>query len=185
MTSSRLADCADRVVGKFKDVSSEHAKVELLDIVSRIVHVATAITLVGGTVFTLFILLPSAKLLPQDAHDLLAGEIKARWKRVVHVGILLFLVSGFYNYFQAIGLHKGDGLYHGLVGTKILLALGLFFIAAALVGRSAKLQPMRNNRGFWLKVMVLMAAVIVAISGYVKVRGVKAAPADVAVVTQG
>lgn len=157
---------------------------ELLNIVSRIVHVATAITLVGGTVFTLFVLMPSAKLLSQDAHDLLAGEVKARWKRFVHVGILLFLVTGFYNYFQAIGLHKGDGLYHGLVGTKILLAFGIFFIASALVGRSAKLQAMRDKKSFWLKVLVLMAAAIVAISGYVKVRGVKPTTVQVSVVTR-
>ncbi len=157
---------------------------ELLNIVSRIVHVATAITLVGGTVFTLFVLMPSAKLLSQDAHDLLAVEVKARWKRFVHVGILLFLITGFYNYFQAIGLHKGDGLYHGLVGTKILLAFGIFFIASALVGRSAKLQAMRDKKSFWLKVLVLMAAAIVAISGYVKVRGVKPTTVQVSVVTR-
>jgi len=158
--------------------------VELLDTVSRIVHVGTAITLVGGTVFTLFILLPSAKLLSQDAHDLLAGEIKARWKRFVHIGILLFLVSGFYNFFQALSLHKGDGLYHGLVGTKILLAFGMFFIASALVGRSSQLQPMRDQKGFWLKVMVILAIVIVAISGYVKVRGAKPTSTDVSVVAR-
>ena len=174
----------DCVVDQSQDLLSEHAKVELLNIVSRIVHVATAITLVGGTVFTLFVLLPSAKLLSQDAHDLLASEVKARWKRFVHAGILLFLVTGFYNYFQAIGLHKGDGLYHGLVGIKILLAFGIFFVASALVGRSAKLQPMRDKKSFWLKVLVLMAAAIVAISGYVKVRGVKPTTVEVSVVTR-
>jgi len=145
--------------------------VESIDIVSRIVHVSTAIVLVGGTVFTAFVLLPSAKQLSQESHDLLASEIKGRWKKYVYVGILLFLVSGFYNYFRATGLHKGDGLYHGLIGTKMLLAFAIFFIASALVGRSAKLQAMRDNRAFWLKTIVLMAAVIVAISGFVKVRG--------------
>jgi len=70
-----------------------------------------------------------------------------------------------------MGLHEGDGLYHGLIGTKMLLAFAIFFIASALVGRSAKLQAMRDNRAFWLKTIVLMAAVIVAISGFVKVRG--------------
>jgi uncharacterized membrane protein len=158
--------------------------VELLDIVSRIIHVATAITLVGGTIFTLFVLLPSSKLLSTDAHDVLAAEIKGRWKRFVHIGILLFLVSGFYNYFRAMGIHRGDGLYHGLVGAKILLAFAMFFIAAALVGRSAKLQPMRDNRAWWLKVMVLIAAVIVVISGYVKVRGSQAIPKPVSAMKQ-
>lgn len=146
---------------------------EVIDIVSRIVHVGTAITLVGGMVFTLFVLIPSASRLGQDAHDLLAAEVKGRWKRFVHIGLLLFIVSGFYNYFQAMPLHKGDGPYHGLVGTKMILAIVIFFIASALVGRSAKLQSMRDNKVFWLRLAVLLAAVIVAISGYVKVRGPK------------
>jgi len=156
----------------------EQKKVDSIDIVSRIVHVATAIVLVGGTVFSAFVLLPSANQLSKESHDLLAAEIKGRWKRYVYIGILLFLASGFYNYVRAMGLHKGDGLYHGLIGTKMLLAFAIFFIASALVGRSVKLQSMRDNRAFWLKTMVLMAAVIVAISGYAKVRGSKTAKAE-------
>jgi uncharacterized membrane protein len=157
--------------------------VESLDIVSRIVHVSTAITIVGGTLFTYFILLPSARGLSEESHQALAGEINRRWKRFVHIGILLFLVSGFYNYFRAMGLHKGDGLYHGLVGTKMLLAFAMFFIASALVGRSAKLQSMRDNKAFWLKLMVVMAVVIVAISGYVKVRGPKSKATETPAIT--
>ncbi len=152
---------------------------ESIDIVSRIVHVATAITLVGGTVFMLFVLMPSAKHLSVEAHDALAAEVRGRWKRFVHVGILLFLLSGFYNYYRAMQSHQHDGLYHGLVGTKMLLAFAMFFIASALVGRSAKLQPMRDNKSLWMKVLVLMAAVIVAISGFVKVRGPKTKPANI------
>ena len=144
----------------------------IIDVLSRVVHVGTAITLVGGSVFMLFVLLPSAKQLSDDARDQLATAIGSRWKRFVHIGILLFLVSGFYNYIRAIPLHKGDGLYHAMVGTKILIALGVFFLAAALVGRSEKLAAIRANRAKWLKVLVLLAAVIVAISGFVKVRAV-------------
>ncbi len=145
---------------------------QYVDIISRIVHVATAITLVGGSVFTLFVLLPSASELPDEAHQQLSASIKRRWKRFVHIGILLFLISGFYNYSRMVPAHSGDGLYHALVGTKILLALGVFFLAAALVGRSEKLEGLRQNKKKWLTVMVLLTAVIVAISGYVKVRGV-------------
>ena len=146
----------------------------IIDVLSRVIHVGTAITLVGGSVFVLFVLMPSAKQLSEEAHDQLATAVGARWKRFVHIGILLFLVSGFYNYIRAIPLHKGDGLYHAMVGTKMLFALVVFFLAAALVGRSGKLAAIRANRGKWLKVLVLLAATIVAISGFVKVRGVPA-----------
>ena len=147
----------------------------IIDIVSRIVHVATAITLVGGSVFSLFVLLPSAKELNEESHQKLAAAVTGRWKRFVHIGVLLFLVTGFYNYLQAIPDHRGDGLYHALLGTKMLLALLVFFLAAALVGKSPKLEPLRQNRAKWLKILVLIAAAIVAMSGYVKVRGVPSA----------
>jgi len=145
---------------------------QILDVLSRIVHVGTAITLIGGSVFMLLVLMPAARQLSGDAHDKLASEIQSRWKKFVGIGVVLFLVSGLYNYTQAIPDHKGDGLYHALIGTKILLAMFVFFIAAALVGRSAKLQPMRENRRKWLTVLVLAAAIIIAISGFAKVRGV-------------
>ncbi|MFK8113939.1 MAG: hypothetical protein AB8B91_17180 [Rubripirellula sp.] len=149
---------------------------EIIDIISRILHVGTAITLVGGSVFTAFVLMPSAKELNQAAHDQLAAAVQSKWKRFVHPGVLLFLLSGFYNYFRAIPLHKGDGLYHALIGTKMLLALVVFFIAAALVGRSAKLEPIRQQKAKWIKILVLLAAIIVTISGFVKVRGVPVKP---------
>ena len=142
----------------------------LIDVVSRIVHVSTAIVLVGGSVFMAFVLVPVAEQLDAGPHEKLRGLVNGRWKRFVHMGILLFLVTGFYNYFRQMPNHKGDGLYHALIGTKILLAFGVFFIASVLVGRAQGFEGMRQARGKWLKIIVLMAAAIVAMSGFVKVR---------------
>jgi len=147
-----------------------------LDWVSRFVHVSTAITLVGGSVFSAFVLLPAANELGDEPHETLATSVTKRWKRFVHLGVLLFLVSGFYNYFRAMGLHKGDGPYHAILGSKILLAFAVFFIAAALVGRSPKLAGFRRKRGLWLRILVLLATIIVGLSGFVKVRGIPANP---------
>ena len=146
--------------------------VSAIDVISRFIHVGAAIVMVGGTVFMRFVLLPAAAELPQAEHDQLRQRLLARWKRVVHSGIAMLLISGFYNYMQAIPKHKGDGLYHGLVGTKIILAFAVFFIASALIGRSAAFEKMRQNRKKWLGVIVLLAAVIVGLSGFVKVRGI-------------
>ncbi len=142
-----------------------------IDYLSRVTHIGTAIALVGGSVFLLLVLLPAAKLLASDAHDTLAAGIAARWKRFVHVGILLFLVSGFYNYFRAMPSHRGDGLYHAIVGSKMILALAVFFIASALVGRSPRFAGFRAQRARWLTILVLLASLIVLMSSYVKVRG--------------
>lgn len=147
-----------------------------VDFISRFVHVGTAITLVGGSIFMLLVLMPSGKELSDESHDQLRAAVVGRWKRFVHLGVLLFLVSGIYNYVRALDAHQGDGLYHAMVGTKMILAIGVFFLAAALVGKSPKLQPIRDQRAKWLRVLVLLAAVIVGISGFVKVRGPQTDP---------
>ena len=147
-----------------------------VDVFSRVLHVGTAIVLVGGTVFMRCVLMQAAAGLPEAEHDALRQRLLGRWKRVVHAGIGLLLLSGFYNYIQAIPKHRGDGLYHGLLGTKMLLAVVVFFLATALVGRSKVFERMRQNRAKWMGVMIVLAALIVVISGFVKVRGPSGKP---------
>ncbi len=142
-----------------------------VDVVSRVVHVTTAIVLLGGSIFALLVLLPSAKILGDEAHQQLKEAVNKRWKMLVHIGILLLLVTGFYNYFQQMPKHKGDGLYHGLLGTKIILAFIIFFIASVLVGRAKAFEGWRAKRESWLRIIVLLGLVIVAASGFLKVRG--------------
>ncbi|MBA4031056.1 MAG: hypothetical protein C0478_09210 [Planctomyces sp.] len=142
---------------------------EALDILSRWTHIGTAVVIVGGSVFLRFVVLPVASKLPEDQHLALRSAIISRWKMFIHVGILLFLVSGFYNYFQAMPKHKGQPIYHALIGTKILLALVVFALSSILVGRSGLAEKLRTRSAFWLTVVIVIATVIIGISGYVKV----------------
>jgi uncharacterized membrane protein len=144
----------------------------ILDVISRIVHVFTAITLVGGSVFMAFVLGPAADELGEETHNKLREQVVKRWKKFVHGGIGLFLLSGFYNYAVGMKPHADDSLWKALVGVKMLIAFGIFFLASALVGRSKSFEGMRAQRAKWLKILVLLAAVVVGISGFVKVRGV-------------
>ncbi len=146
---------------------------QLLPLISRVVHVATAIVLVGGSVFMRFALMPAAEELAEADHDGLRERVLGRWRRFVHGGIALLLASGLYNYLVVMRpAHQGDSQYHMLVGIKMLLALVLFFLAAALVGRSKALQGLRSKARRTLVVMIALAALIVAISGYLKIRAV-------------
>jgi uncharacterized membrane protein len=143
---------------------------DAISILSRWIHIGTAIVLVGGTVFLRFVLAPVAAQLSDAEHQKLREGVLSRWKKFVHGGIVLFIVSGFYNYLVVQAPHhRGDGKYHALIGTKILIAFGIFFIASALAGRSKAFDGMRKNAKFWQLVIVLLAALIVGISGYAKV----------------
>jgi uncharacterized membrane protein len=59
------------------------------------------------------------------------------------------------------------------MGTKILLAFGVFYLASALVGRSQGTQRFRDNAAFWKTVIILLTAVIVVISGFLRVDGAR------------
>ena len=146
---------------------------ELVSLLSRWTHIGTAIVLVGGTVFLRFVLTPAAAQLSDDEHTKLKQLVMGTWKKFVHAGIALFVLSGFYNFIAVqVPKHKGDSVYHAVMGTKILLAFVIFFLASALVGRSKSFEGMRQSARFWQLVMIVLAAVIIGMSGYLKVRGV-------------
>ncbi|VAX38221.1 hypothetical protein MNBD_PLANCTO02-3273 [hydrothermal vent metagenome] len=141
----------------------------LIEVLSRWIHIGTVIVLVGGSVFMRFVMLPAAAELPEEEHNALRGRIINRWKKFVHTGVLLIMISGMYNFMCAIPHHRGQTLYASLIGIKIILAFVVFFLASALVGRSPKFEKMRKNPKKWLAVIITLAAIIVGISGYAKV----------------
>lgn len=156
---------------------------DLLFAIPRVLHVGAAILLVGGAAFIRFVLIPSATATLTDAdHARLRARIMETWKIIVHVGIALLLLSGLFNYGRVIfeRTHAGDKLYNALLGIKILLALVVFFLSSALVGKSAGLEKIRQNAKKWLLVNLLLATIIIAISGYLRVRGTpaRAVPID-------
>ena len=150
-----------------------------LQLIFRWIHIGSAITVVGGTVFMLFVLLPAAKEILDDEHLKLRAAVLKRWKWFVHIGIALFLVSGLYNYIKVMApLHKGDGLYHALMGVKMLLAMGVFGLAEVLVGRSKLAEKLRQNASKFLTINLVLAAIIIMLSGFLKTLPAK--PAAVA-----
>lgn len=143
---------------------------ELVEVLFRWMHVGTAIVLIGGSVFMRFVLMPAAVELPDDEHQSLRQRIMQRWKKIVMIGILLLLVSGFFNYVRKIQTSDLTPLYNALMGTKILLAFGAFFLASALTGRSPALEKFRTDSKKWLLVLIALTAAVVAIAGFLKVN---------------
>ena len=139
------------------------------NVISRWAHIGTVIVLIGGSAFMRLALMPAAAELPDDQHQALKEKVFSRWRKIVGMGIGLILISGLYNYVKAIPLHDGQPLYHALIGTKIILAFVVFFLASALTGRSEKFEPMRQNSKKWLGILLLLAAIIIGISGFAKV----------------
>ena len=143
-----------------------------VDLSARFLHVMVAVLLVGGAMFTRFVLMPAAAELPEDEHTKLKERIGNRWRKLVMLGILVLLVTGFYNYLAVTApAHKGDGKYHMFMGIKMLLAFVVFFLASALAGRSKGLAFFRRDAGKWLLVLILLSSVVIGLGSLLKIRG--------------
>lgn len=153
-----------------------------VDLLSRFVHVLTAIVLLGGTIYLRYILIPSAVELPDAEHDALRQRLRGRWRKVVSLGILLLVVTGFWNYLMVgAPAHQGDnhGRYHMLMGIKVSIALVVFFLASALTGRAAKLESLRRSPVKWLTLLIVLAAVTVGLGSALKIAVPPSVPASV------
>ena len=152
----------------------------LITSIVRWLHVLSAVALVGGVLFLRVVLLPAVREgLPGQADDLrddLRDAVMKRWKKIVMVSTLLLILSGFYNFFtlsieKANSLGEAKGLYHGLFGAKVLAALVVFFLTAALCGRSKAFAGMRANPGKWLAINLLLGVLVVLLGGILKSLG--------------
>ena len=145
---------------------------DIVAILSRWAHIGAAVVLVGGAVFMRFALMPAAKELPEDVHNSLRERVMGNWRKIVGISILMLLLSGIVNYYfvmQDKPRLEGVKLYHPLSGVKMILAIVVFFLASALTGRAKGLEGLRKKSGFWLTVNLTLAAIIIAIAGYLKV----------------
>jgi hypothetical protein len=108
-------------------------------ILIRWIHLASVIVLIGGIAYARFY----------------AGELSPRFKRLAYWIIGAILLSGIYNYLRkgAVSPH-----YHMWLGIKIFLALHIFAVVILYKGKQRALTG-----------VVISAAAIVAISGYLRV----------------
>jgi uncharacterized membrane protein len=148
--------------------------VNVVDLVSRWLHVGTAIVLLGGAAFQWLVLRPAARQLSDAEHSQLRERVQDRWRKIVGIGIGLLLLTGFYNYLVAPNPADLWKAYHPIMGIKILVALAVFFLASALAGRAAAFARLREQAGTWLPVLLLLGTLVVALSGYLKIGGAKA-----------
>jgi uncharacterized membrane protein len=156
--------------------------VDVLELALRWLHILPAIALMGGTIFMRIALAPAAnESLTQEQHDALRDRVIAKWKMVVHASIGLLLVTGFWNFIAKAG--QVAPVYHMIMTVKILLGLGVMFIASALVGRSKGLEAFRKQRIFWMSVTLAMSVAIVLIAGLLKTGSFPKKPKDGAAVS--
>ncbi len=139
---------------------------DLLMLTSRVLHVLSAIILVGGLFYIWAVVFP----LPlRDGHregslpaDQYFGGRRAAWAKWIGIASLLLLVTGLWNFIVMVKLNQLHWSYHMLGTLKIVLGLALMFLAALLTGRSAAAESIRQKWRLWLGVTLILGIIVVA-----------------------
>ena len=143
--------------------------ISIFNIVMRFFHILAVVTAVGGSIFTAFVVLPATHVLPPETRDNFYEIVRRRSAMLVALSIGVLLITGFYNYIVVqVPMHRGQGIYHGLMGVKILLAFVVFFIASAVTGKSPAFAKIRAARKRWIRMQLLASLAIIAIGAVLR-----------------
>ena len=133
---------------------------EALTVVMRILHILSAVMLVGGFTFLLVAMLPATRLLDEDLRKQIATLARRSFYKISHSAITLLLLTGAFNWyinFQDYRDVPNKGLVQGLLGMKALLGIVL---AVLLFGEAfGVIKP----KGQGLTKLVVVLGVIVII----------------------
>lgn len=134
-----------------------------LAILSRVLHIVSAIIIGGGLFYMRMVLSPAG------AEACFAGR-RDRWAKWVGIATFFLLASGIYNLVRIINQAKLADIalpptYHILFFVKFLLALFVLFVAAILAGKTQAADRFRQKLPMWLNLawMAVLAIVVLAV----------------------
>jgi hypothetical protein len=132
-----------------------------LVIFMRFLHIASAMTLVGGAAAWRFAG-AAAESVSGEARSRVGNAFGAAWKPFAIAGIVGILISGAFNFLRKSGLSP---TYHAIFGVKVLLALHIF-ATLILAARPDNSRRMRQLTG-----AVISGVLIVALSAVLRWLG--------------
>ena len=146
----------------------------ILDLIVRWMHIFGAIMLVGSTIFMRVAYLPAKELSNFEPKPEFAEWLRVAWSRLVMLSSGQLLISGLVAFVLLMKRFDIDkeafpgSAFQMLFGIKFLIALIVFFLAAALSGRSGLAQRLRQREKFWLTVNMVLAITVVLLAGVMR-----------------
>jgi uncharacterized membrane protein len=132
---------------------------DALYVLMRWLHIASAVTLVGGMIFGRWVMIRATGALAPDARETFLDRAAAMYQPLAFTAMAALLVSGLYNIFTIPG---HTPLYHALLGVKLLLAMHVFSVAI-LMGR-----PHNPRRPRMMAGAAISGLAIIAIAAYLR-----------------
>jgi len=141
---------------------------EVLVVLSRWLHVMSAIVAIGGAFFMRFVVPAGLAQADASSRDAVLISMRTKFKRVVHAAVGLLLITGIFNSWRNFSdythLLRPPALMHALWGMHILMGLAVMGLSEALL---AKPEPPRNHRRM-LSVNLVIMLLAVALASTLK-----------------
>ena len=122
--------------------------------------------------FQYFAVMPALRSLEGAERRALRESLVDRWRPFVFAAVGILLLTGLLNYvlykIPEFRTHPQRGLYHGLLGVKILLALGVFHFATVLALPGERGAKWRDKAGRWLPLMLTLMGLIIIIGAVLR-----------------
>lgn len=152
----------------------------VLPLLARWVHIISATALVGGLIFFRFVVIPVGESsLSEEVYKDVRDKLARRFQIISHLCLLLFLISGFYNYIAVTSpRHDDQAIYHMLFGVKFTFAMAAFVIVIMLTSKRARGERMRANGRRWFLIALAVALVTVMLGGVMKMLPTTEAPGE-------
>ncbi len=129
-------------------------------VIIKFLHVASAGIVMGGVAFALWALMPSMGGIDPEAAEKLMGGVIPRFGRMIWIVIALLVLTGIWMLVVVTGAGVPRPLYHSILGIKVILALGIFFIAFGVLAPVKALESMRQNRKRWMVINIHLIAIV-------------------------
>lgn len=121
-------------------------------------HLASVGSLTGGLALLLVLAASGDPLLDEGGKkDKAERPWLAGARKLFSRSTLVCILTGLYFAVRDVPSRKGDKVFHSLFGSKMLLALLVFFLSAAVVGRASCLRFVRASRARYLRVALFAA----------------------------
>jgi uncharacterized membrane protein len=156
-------------------------------LLSRLAHILSAVTLVGGLIYLRTMIVPARETAADagDSADRYFLGRRSNWAACVMACAAFLIASGLYNYITKVRVERFDMAYHALFGVKFLLGLFVIFAASVTAGRTEAAQKVREKMRGWLNLAIAAALVVILIGSTMRTfRGVPKVPEDTAASTR-
>jgi uncharacterized membrane protein len=137
-----------------------------LSLMMRWLHLFSAITAIGTTIFLRLALLPATEKSSDEAKATLLRNLAKPLRLLIHGAIAGLLLSGLYNI--STQWRTAVFPYPVIFAIKAVLAFLIFAIAILLTSSSPKQTAFQAKQKTWLTINLVLAAILVALSAYLK-----------------